>query len=339
MSVNVAGFYHDPPIWVGESPIQPSSGPLTLQIDVSGGGVEPNIPFDRFADEVVRTTLTNGLEVSATLDGEFTFDFSAVPSCAYIESDNRGFSVIAETKIRRIRFMNAYLAFLYTREILAENCSRERMLVTMNLIFTKASKAPHMMFGPMLASRYPEINKISSFMAVTGRTGFVSTEIVTSAASDLSNLIENHGDDGVMLVDLYLRATHAFQEHNHSLSLVNYWTIIERMINELWKQLQDDHESRGGELFIDGKRRKRLEDGRTYTAAVMTEILSFLDYIPKNLYDDLSAVRKLRNDWMHDLRQIDATEAQRANSACERLLQQVMGVTLRGPGGLMLRGV
>jgi hypothetical protein len=339
MSVNVAGFYHDPPIWVGENPVESSSGSTELSVDVSDGGIESSFPF-RFADEVVRATLANGLEISATLDGEFTFDFNAVPDCTYPETDTHDFPVIAEMKIRRIRFMNAFLALLYSREILTDNNSRERMLVTVNLMFTKASSAaPHAMFGPMLVSRNPKLNPVSAFIAVIGRMGFVSTGAVEGAASDLSDLIATHGDDGVMLVDLYLRATHAFQEHNHSFSLVNYWTIIERMINELWTKLQHDNETRDGQIFIDGKRRERLGDGRTYTAAVMTEILSLSGYIPKSLYDDITAVRKLRNDWMHNLKQIDADKAIKANSVCERLLQQVMGVTLRGPGGLMLRGL
>jgi hypothetical protein len=327
LSVDIAGFYHDPPLFVGEKPV-----------DIPDGGGTPHVHFDRFSREVMRTTLAGGLEISVTVDGEFMFDFTALPDCVYPHGDMRDFLAMADIRGRRIRFMNAYLAFFYTREILAENRSYERMLVTMNLMFSKGT-GMNPMVGPMMASRYPQYSPSAATMLAVARMGPISVEVAADAASDLSALIEAHGSDGVMLADLYLRAGHAYQEHNHSFSLVSFWTIIERLINNLWKKLQGDHESRDGEVFIDGKRRKRLEDGRTYTAAVMTEILSLFNYIPKDLYDDLSAVRKLRNDWMHDLQQINAKEAMRANSVCERLLRQVMGVTLRGPGGLMLRGM
>jgi len=59
-------------------------------------------------------------------------------------------------------------------------------------------------------------------------------------------------------------------------------------------------------------------------------MLSFLGYISKDLYDDMSAVRKVRNDWIHDLKSVNAEEATLANSVCERLLKQVKGLTLIG---------
>ena len=116
----------------------------------------------------------------------------------------------------------------------------------------------------------------------------------------------NHRDEGVLLVDLFLRASKAYQDHDHSLSHIKNWTIIERLINDLWKQLQEDYKTRDGAIFIGGERKKRLQDGRTFTASVMSEMLSFLDYLPKDIYDDMTKIRKTRNEWMHGLKVVDA---------------------------------
>jgi hypothetical protein len=123
-----------------------------------------------------------------------------------------------------------------------------------------------------------------------------------------------------------------------TMCLINYWTIIERLLNDLWNQMQRDFQAHRGADFIDRKRRDRLEDRRTFNASVMSEMLSFLDYIPKDLYDDMSTVRKVRNDWMHKIKSVDAETARLANSVCERLLKQVKDLTLIGATSLKIHG-
>jgi hypothetical protein len=337
MNRNVTGFYHDPPLFLVEYPMSDEGKVLH---------------FDRFDEDILRTKLGGGLEMRATVEGLFAFDFSAIADCKIPGNEDGAmddFNAIAEAMIRRTRIMNAYLAFFYTHQILVDHRGQDRMVVTPDLTISMHSlnKDSGQGFGSQRVSHLSMSRFESTYIQtlpysmddrISMRGGPVSEEVVQSAAADLSVLIENQGDEGVLLVDLFLRASKAFQDHNHSLSLISYWTIIERLVNDLWMQMQEDYKSHQGATFIDGARRKRLKDGRTFTASVMSEMLSFLDYISKDLYDDISATRKVRNDWMHDLKSVDAKEAMLANSVCERLLKQVKGLTLIGATGLKLHG-
>ena len=69
---------------------------------------------------------------------------------------------------------------------------------------------------------------------------------------------------------------------------------IEKLINELWAKYKADNKERDGRTFISGERAKRLDDGRSFTASVISEILSFANYIDYDLYADMSKVRKRR---------------------------------------------
>jgi hypothetical protein len=330
---NVTGFYHDPPIFVGECPVDE---------------VAEKVYFDRFSEKVLQTTLSRGINMEVTVEGLFIFDFNADISYAIPDDTetHNDFNFIADKIVRRTRIMNAYLAFFYTQLVRVDNWTLNRLVVTPELTikvseagFSFASQRVSDLYSSRVSGTYAPYLPATVDSRIHPRAWeAVSVAVVQCAAVDLSNLISQHGDDGVMLVDLYLRASQAFQEYNHSFSLVNYWTIAEWIINDLWRQMQRDYESREGTVFIDRSRRKRLEDGRTYTAAVMTEFLSFLGYLSKDLYDDICKVRKSRNDWMHDLKPIDANSAALANYVCERLLKDVKGLTLSGTLGLTLHG-
>jgi hypothetical protein len=281
----------------------------------------------------------------AVVEGLFAFDFSGNANCALSNSatDITDFNELAEKQIRRTRVMNAYLAFFYTRQIEIDKFSQARMVVTPELMIsmnnldgntsqgfgnTRVSHLATSRFEGTYSSNQPYWADIR----LQGRRGLVSKQVLEAAATDLTHLISKHGDAGVMLLDLYLRATKAFQDHNHSLSVINYWTIIEIILNELWEALIDDK-------AITGKRRKNLrEDSRTFSAAVIVETLDFLDRIPDIGYDDITKTRKIRNGWIHSLVEVNKDDAIRANDVCARLLKQAKGLTLMGATGLSLHG-
>ncbi|AKN16913.1 hypothetical protein MHAE_01190 [Mycobacterium haemophilum DSM 44634] len=320
MSVNIASFYHDPLIFLDEFPVDRTGGTL-------------KIFHDRFDREVLRETLTGGLEVSASVEGEFKFDFSAVSGCAVTTSDLADLAV-SETKVRRTLFMNAYLAFFYTRALIAEDQSFERMIVTPELMITNDGSGMSPSTARIALSRFPQLCSQLTDRANSMRVGPIGVGVAQQAAADLSALIQNHpkDDDCVLLVDLYLRASKAYQDYNYSLSVITYWTIIERLLNDLWtKMLQEES--------ITGKRRKRLEPGTAYTAAVMTEVLVFNDYIPRGICDDIADVRKCRNDWVHKLKAVNRENAVLANSVCEQMLKLTKNLTLKARGVQVLRGI
>src|SRR5205807_1255476 len=93
----------------------------------------------------------------------------------------------------------------------------------------------------------------------------------------------------------------AYQDHNYSAALVSYWAVSERLVQELWQRYQDEHRTVDGHMVIPAKRRTILADSRTFTAAVLVEVLTFEGSLSFELYEKISAVRQVRNRWIHGL--------------------------------------
>ncbi|WP_124712549.1 hypothetical protein [Mycolicibacterium nivoides] len=338
MARTVTGFYLDPPLFIHEVPFDEARR-LAL--------------FDRFALVAFRSQVAQGIEMNATIDGQFGFDFSEVvkSSLGAEPADHDDFDALAESVVARTNVMNAFLAFFYTRLITVEQRGVERMVVTPdmtiamdNLDGTSGAGFGNPRVSHLVMSRYPGTYMIGppadfdSRLSHRVQSPAVALDCLQAAVDDLSRLIENDDDEGVVIVDLFLRAAKAYQDHNHSLSLISYWTIIERLINRLWQRMQSENRTRDSVEFIDGKRSKRLNDGRTFTAAVMSEMLSFQGYLDLETYNEIATIRRARNNWMHSLKMVGSDDSQTANSVCERLLKQVMDVTVIGASGRTLHG-
>jgi hypothetical protein len=139
------------------------------------------------------------------------------------------------------------------------------------------------------------------------------------------------------LLELFLRAGKSYQDHNHAAAVISYWGIIERLLHELWSDFQDDNETRDGSPFVSAERKRRLNDGRTFTAAVITEQLSFGNRLPLDLYRKLNKVRKIRNDWMHGTRnRVSGADARAAAEACQGMFKLVRSIQVAAPAGLRL---
>src|SRR5229473_966216 len=114
MTVEGSGFYHDPPLWVGSSPIDEEAGELE--------------DFDSLTDVVYRATLPCSVDIRVTREGVFAFGFhswelEANPAAPRTYADPYDEEVRAI--LTRTVFMNAFLALLYTN-----SWCDHRMMVT-----------------------------------------------------------------------------------------------------------------------------------------------------------------------------------------------------------------
>ena len=337
MNRSCAGFYHDPPIWAGSSPIDWTKSQ------------DPD--FDAFRQEVFRQKLDGIAEVRVTCEGLFAFDFTGwSPGTFPEEKDNQPapFELSAEAILNRTLVMNAFLMFLYTAVFEDSKFMMERMVVTPELVISLDSLNDDsgMGFGNSRVSHLA----LSSFRS-TYRSGLpfamddrimtrhlVSLRAVEQAMLGLDGFLKQGTDDGLLLSDLCLRASKAYQDHNYSLALITNWAVIEQLLQATWRRYQEDNSSRDGKKFIDGPRKTRLRDGRTFSSAVIAEMLSFAGYIGHDNYTDLTMVRKSRNDWIHGLKKTTVADAQLSGSLCDKLMLEVKGVKVTNLTGLRIHG-
>src|SRR6266536_286403 len=325
-----AGFYHDPPLWVGSSPVDHAS---------------QSANFPAFRETVFDKALSNRIALKVTREGLFAFTFSSwepgrlLPDSPGAPMD---FEKQASAILNRTLVMNAFLAFFYTNEHRLSQFERDRMVVTPELVISMHGDG--MGFGTQRVSQLVLSSYESTYRPqvpaifddrIMFRGKPVPLEVVAKTADELDQLLASDTSDGLLLADLFLRSSKSYQDQNHSFALIINWTITEKLIQELWQVYQRDNKDRDGRRFITKERAKRLDDGRTFTAAVITEMLSFAQYISAELYADICIVRKKRNDWIHSLVSgISSDDARKAADVSSRLLQQVRGIELEGRRGL-----
>ena len=331
-----SAFYHDPPIWLGSSAIDWEH--------------DRSVDFESFDEELFRSSLSCGIEVKVTREGLFSFSFEKWRRGQFPdEPDNvpTSFDETASIVLRRTYVMNAFLAFFHTAVAGANVAVPDRLVVTPEIAISleDLSNTSGMGFGNsrvshLAASRFESTYRANRPMFADDRLrtrgAAIPIAAVEQAAKGLEELIESHGEDGLLLADLFLRSTKAYQDHNHSLSLITSWAVIEKLLSRQWRTFQDANTERDGKPFINRPRRERLQDGRTFTAAVIVETLSLSNWLDHQIYLDLNKIRKARNDWMHDLRAVDAESARLATSTCAKLMFTNLGIELLGATGLKI---
>ena len=328
------GFYHDPPIWIESEPIGLDEEPVPLNA------------FSEMQEEVLRINITDRLEFRATREGLFAFDFSNWPEMLPTdEMDQFFFEHQVSSKLAQVSMMNAFLAFVYTFEF-QRGVHRMRMLVApddllwfftfdgrpmtltvrLNSLFQSSDPAT---YNPGIPTKHDP--------RLLLRQQTIPVAIIENAVAALGDLISRFESDGAQLADLFLRASKEYQEYDYPAAMITNWAITEKMLQELWEKYLADNRTRDGEVFINSDRKKRLQDGRTYSASVLIELLSLLEIIDSSLFSKLMEVRKMRNDWIHSLNsEMTHHDAFLSTEVCESMLGLTRNIELSGQRLLML---
>lgn len=103
-----------------------------------------------------------------------------------------------------------------------------------------------------------------------------------------------------------------FSQRQLSEALIDSWIVIEQLIDWFWST----HISQ----IPDTKRRKRLNDTRTYTSSVRIEILRTTGTFPQSLHEVLHVARKHRNDLAHRA-QINQEMARETATAMKQMIE------------------
>lgn len=205
MTRNMTGFYHDPPLFLHEVPFE--------------SGVQ-RVLFERFTQRVIRCPLAHGLYMNATVQGLFGFDFSAVTETGLGATPvDDEFEAWAESVVARTNVMNAFLAFFYSRLISVDGRVVDRMIVTPDLtvpmdyidryssVRTSNAHVSHLVSSGIHGTYLMGLPPSGDSRLVTRlQEPAVTSKCLEAAAADLALLVEKHGEEGVVILDLFLRA-------------------------------------------------------------------------------------------------------------------------------------
>lgn len=329
-----AGYYHVPPLWIGEDPFKEGRSPDDHEIHI----------------EVIRRSCKNGIEIRVCRDGLFIFDFTkwnpgasvTIPSYKREPGKRVPPNVLAahdkagQAIYRRVEVMNSHLACLNTAIALrgklalpiGQEISPSDCLVPIRVSSGEWGLELNPFWPPMHA--YVAKHWGSSRSSTRPRT-VIEVSIVQASFDMLDKLMASPLQDSMMLAALLLRSAKSYGEHDFSGSLIVSWMVLEKLVSVLWSNLIEKNRRRGkpqdDTIFINGERKTKLE-GRDYSASVRVEILSLMAEIDLEMYSNLNEIRKSRNDWMHELEAANDKAATLAIRTAQQLFEDLTGIRL-----------
>jgi hypothetical protein len=97
-------------------------------------------------------------------------------------------------------------------------------------------------------------------------------------------------------IDLLLRGISFLIKWEWSEAIIFIWTSIEQVIDKIWKK---EFVQKSNIRGVIKKRKKFLEDTRTWTASARIEMFYQKELIDTNTYQLINNIRKARNDFIH----------------------------------------
>lgn len=234
-----------------------------------------------------------------------------------------------------LELTNAFLASFYSSLLREQNAAIGMMAATFSDVFSLRSldSGPTAFGGPRGA--IDVMFYLRGDVSLPGDTHHLSIHqgVVESTLKEMSGLLAHDVDEATTLAALYLEAVVAAHSHSYARSLVLAWACAERCINRLWADVVEAEVSRGPN---GSSRKKRLEDGRTFNAAVIIEWLWSAGRISEKGFANLVIARRARNNWMHGLSAVTPEEAEAALLAVDELYPCIGLPTRLRHGGYML---
>ena len=283
----------------------------------------------------------------------FIFGFTDYPpGRALPQEPLPDFDASAAVALNRTKVMNAHLSCLHTAVVKLQNFGHDPMVVNPSELL--AIHCFEESWGGASDRRLIELSMaryISTYRndlptgldwRISSRHLLVETSTLEESFRLLNKILNNESEVVLMLCDLYTRSHKAYNEHNYSLCLILAWSLSENLLQRLWKRFIEENRSttiNGEEVsLINADRKRALEDGGNFSASVISEVLSFSQWLPISTYKDLSATRRIRNNWIHNLAPVSRESASVSVRVAEQMLQLVEELSFEASLNLSLHG-
>lgn len=162
----------------------------------------------------------------------------------------------------------------------------------------------------------------------------LNVEIAKYSFELLSSAISN-GLHVVRSLELHKVSHYRLSQKNFAECLVMSWTLCENMIDFIWKKMISEIKLEFPERMAKA-RIERLK-GNSFTASVRIETLELSGLLNSDQAEGLNFVRKSRNNWLHNLKEVAEPEALKSIDVCQNLISSLYNIpiksTIGGGGG------
>lgn len=280
----------------------------------------------------------DGVSLYARRDGFIIFDFPKSSSYAggeipnhiqkpgeklpqkVIDAEERR----ATLRYRRLKYMNAFLACLYSGYSTIQKTGIAVQAPIMPTTYFYAGTTPA---GHWQLFR----SEGEGQLALPSQTSTIlMTETVAHAAELMTHCDSALSDTGLDLLALIYLACHQYGSHQFESAHLIAWSACEMLVNKLWSNLLDELDKKnGGKTSIGSQRRQQLE-GRDFTASIVSQSLSLHGKIDDEMLTKLDKARKKRNAFAHSLELVSPNDVANAIQTATALMSQVVGHRISG---------
>ncbi len=304
-----------------------SNGPFYISTTRPTG-----IKLDNLKEVVFNERLPFNLAVKVRRVGWVEFDFSGWDRTRAVPKPNDGEPIRfddewAVTKLR-LMVMNVFLSIFYSyyEEIHKTNLSK--VIITSKDQITRTSpQNPNMGFGS--SSGF----SLTSPEPPHGLVTWVIPEVLERTINDFK-VILNSGEKFWSLIE-NLSVAHLNHQNNHfSQSVAISWTATEGILALMWNEkleIQRKNCKLKESIKRHNKSCKKPYKGfkpRNYTSEVMINVLADFSVINEDQKEKLHSIRSVRNDWIHELKDIDMKESSVSIDIAITLLNLLMPINL-----------
>jgi hypothetical protein len=284
----VVAFYLFPRAWIGERPV--------VNHHCSG--------LDHLFDEVHRQTLESGIETRILRVGIFVFDFSKSDYRTTTEHEFSSVDEVADLNLHRLAALNAYLLCLNLAFTSRTGIALEKQLLRpADLILPDSFENAHgyAYQGRSLIERpIPSFHELKASFFQHSADGDIlrynailhwGLESQTRPCFDFSvlrdsfvrfdGILKHPTEHALLLVSLIAQASKACEDFDYGLSLISAWAVTEKLLTAQWRTFlvakqKEKVAFHGSDVpLVDGKRKERLLNHRSYTSSVIAEFLTF----------------------------------------------------------------
>lgn len=158
----------------------------------------------------------------------------------------------------------------------------------------------------------------------------MNVEIAKYSFELLSNAVSS-GLHVVRSLELHKVSHYRLSQKNFAECLVMSWTLCENMIDFIWKKMISEIRSASPERM--GKVRIDRLKGNSFTASVRIETLELSGLLNSDQAEGLNFVRKARNNWLHNLKEVAEPEALKSIDVCQNLISSLYSIPIKSTSG------
>jgi hypothetical protein len=282
---------------------------------------------------VVNEVLPFDLVVSIRRIGWVEFDFSGWTRTKAVPEPNDGEPIRfnEEWKVTKLRLllMNVFLSIFYTQYEKIHQTNLPKNVITSKDQITRTDlESPNIGFGSQQGFNHTSISNEPQ----RGFTTWVVPKVIEKTIEEFRIMLGSNEKFWSLIENLAV--AHLNHQNNHfSQSVGISWTVIESILALTWNEkavttstykkddLREAIKKHNDQKF-------KGTDPKRYSSKVMTDVLAELSIIDNSKKDKLHSIRISRNDWIHELKDIDMLVSNDAINVAIDLLNVLMPINI-----------